>query len=395
MNKFIAKITKKKVPDSWKVELLDNVAVRGTGHTPNKQHPDYWNGGIKWVSLADSNKLDNRFIYSTDKEISRLGIQNSSAVLHPKGTVILSRDAGVGMSTVLSEEMAVSQHFIAWRCSEKLDNLYLYYWLQFMKAEFERMAVGSTIKTIGMGYFKKMEILLPTIEEQKQIAQILSTWDEAIESQKRLLSLYQVKKEALVQKIYDDTEGLATIKIGDFLSESKIPGTNGELAKKLSVKLYGKGVVKKERNIPGSSQTKYFIRKKGQFIYSKLDFLNGAFGIIPNELDGYESTLDMPAFDIDMQIVDPLFFYYLVSREKFYKEFIGFGKGGRKAKRINQKDFLRTEIKIPSRVVQEKIGNFLRLKTDVIENHNNKYQLLVKQKKGLMQKLLTGKVRVD
>ena len=54
----------------------------------------------------------------------------------------------------------------------------------------------------------------------------------------------------------------------------------------------------KEEIYKGSASTNYYIRKQGQFIYGKLDFLNQAFGIIPKELDGYESTLDSPAFDI-------------------------------------------------------------------------------------------------
>lgn len=101
------------LPEGWRLRLLDHVAKRGSGHTPSKDFPEYWNGGIKWVSLADSSQLDQGLIAKTDKEISETGIRKSSAVLHPAGTVVLSRDAGVGKSAVLGEAMAVSQHFIA------------------------------------------------------------------------------------------------------------------------------------------------------------------------------------------------------------------------------------------------------------------------------------------
>ena len=80
------------IPKEWKVVLLDEVAQRGTGHTPDVKKPEFYNGGIKWVSLADSNKLDNVYISETTKEISEKGIDNSSAVKHPAGTVIISRD---------------------------------------------------------------------------------------------------------------------------------------------------------------------------------------------------------------------------------------------------------------------------------------------------------------
>ena len=171
-----------RIPIEWDVTLLDSLAVRGSGHTPNKQRPAYWNGGIKWVSLADSRRLDDLRISETDKEISELGLKNSSAVLHPAGTVILSRDAGVGKSAILAHEMAVSQHFIAWRCMPtKLDNVYLYYWLQRDKPKFEGIASGSTIVTIGLPFFRSYSISAPRdVDEQIAISDKLANADSTI-----------------------------------------------------------------------------------------------------------------------------------------------------------------------------------------------------------------------
>jgi type I restriction enzyme S subunit len=142
------------IPEEWEDVLLDRVARRGSGHTPDKAHPEYWNGGIKWISLADSPALDRLYIDETYATISAQGLANSSAVLHPAGTVVLSRDAGVGKSAIMWTEMAVSQHFMAWRCGPELENHFLYYWLQSAKPQFERIADGSTIKTIGVPYFQ-------------------------------------------------------------------------------------------------------------------------------------------------------------------------------------------------------------------------------------------------
>jgi type I restriction enzyme, S subunit len=167
-------------PKAWIEGLLDDFAIRGSGHTPNKNAPSFWNGGIKWVSLADSSKLDQLYIHTTDKEISAEGIANSSAVLHPAGTVILSRDAGVGKSSILAEHMAVSQHFMAWKTGPKLVNTYLYYWLQYMKREFEAIAMGSTIKTIGLPYFRKLRIFVPSLNERERIAECLLQADRTI-----------------------------------------------------------------------------------------------------------------------------------------------------------------------------------------------------------------------
>mgnify|MGYP003669300514 CR=1 FL=1 len=169
------------IPKEWSCEFLDKLADRGSGHTPNRNIPHYWNGGIKWVSLADSSRLDHLYIEDTEFEISELGIQNSSAVLHPQGVVVLSRDAGVGKSAITTKPMAVSQHFMCWRCDERLDKYYLYYWLQFKKRMFENIAVGTTIQTIGLPYFRKLRISSPTNNsEQQQIGEILQAADQQI-----------------------------------------------------------------------------------------------------------------------------------------------------------------------------------------------------------------------
>lgn len=189
------------IPEDWEVKLLDDVAKRGTGHTPNKKNPNYYHGGVKWVSLTDSSKLDKGVISVTCKEISNEGINNSSAVLHNAGTVILSRDAGVGKSAILGCEMAVSQHFVTWRCEECLNNWFLYYYLQYKKTVFENIAIGSTIKTIGMPYFKQMKMIVPPIHEQEKIADILQLIDNQIEVNEKLKAKQEQLKRGLMQDL--------------------------------------------------------------------------------------------------------------------------------------------------------------------------------------------------
>ncbi len=190
-----------KIPKTWEVVKLDGVTKRGTGHTPDKKESSYYGGDILWVSLGDSKRLDDRFISETKTQISQEGVNNSSAVVHPAGTVILSRDAGIGKSAVLEYPMAVSQHFISWTCSEKLNNWFLYYLLQFQKPLFERIAIGSTIKTIGMGFFKKLEIQLPPKNEQKRIADALYLTDDKLDSLLNRKTEYETLKKGLMQQL--------------------------------------------------------------------------------------------------------------------------------------------------------------------------------------------------
>ena len=188
---------------AWEEEKLDDLARQGTGHTPKKAIAEYYNGGIKWVSLADSKRLDNGLISETEIEISEEGINNSSAVLHPAGSVILSRDAGVGKSAIISCSMAVSQHFIVWTCEPPvLSNWFLYYQLQLLKPLFERIATGSTIKTIGLPFFNAMRVTVPRPAEQHRIADCLSMLEARLAAQVQKLNALKTHKQGLLQQLF-------------------------------------------------------------------------------------------------------------------------------------------------------------------------------------------------
>jgi type I restriction enzyme S subunit len=192
----------------WVEEKLEDLAKRGSGHTPNKAKEEYYNGGIKWVSLADSKRLDNGLISETAIVISEQGIKNSSAVLHPAGSVILSRDAGVGKSAVMSESMAVSQHFIVWTCDKRrLSNWFLYYILQIKKPVFENVASGSTIKTIGLPFFKELRINVPSVPEQQRIATCLSSLDDLITAETQKHEALKSHKKGLMQGLFPQETG--------------------------------------------------------------------------------------------------------------------------------------------------------------------------------------------
>ena len=249
---------------------------------------------------------------------------------------------------------------------------------------------------------KRLPIPLPPLAEQRKIAAILSTWDEAITLTERLIEALRQRKQALMQLLltgevrFKEFEGedWSEVEIGSFLKESRISGGDGATAKKITVRLYGKGVYPKDDARTGSENTRYYVRKAGQFIYSKLDFLNGAFGIIPDNMDGYESTLDLPTFDISPSI-NALFFLNYVSREDFYKNFWGQAKGGRKARRVAPSELLETSIDLPLPPEQNKIAeaiHFMERHIDICIQYHN---ALVGQKRALMQQLLSGAIRVQ
>jgi type I restriction enzyme S subunit len=193
----------------WMVRKLEDLAKRGSGHTPSKSSSEYYDGGIKWVSLADSKFLDAGLISTTKIEISKQGIKNSSAVLHPAGTVLISRDAGVGKSAVMGISMAVSQHFIVWICNPSLlSNWFLYHLLQKMKPVFERNATGSTIKTIGLPFFKALCVSVPSLPEQQRIADCLTALDAFITSATQELETLKIHKKGLMQQLFPSAEAV-------------------------------------------------------------------------------------------------------------------------------------------------------------------------------------------
>jgi type I restriction enzyme S subunit len=123
-------------------------------------------------------------------------------VLHPAGIVVLSRDAGVGKSAITTEPMAVSQHFMCWKCDQKMDNHFLYYWLQFNKRTFENIAMGSTILTIGLPYFKRLKIACPVeLAEQQAIAKKLKSADTRIFAMRDHLAKLRKQKLGLMQDL--------------------------------------------------------------------------------------------------------------------------------------------------------------------------------------------------
>ena len=185
---------------------------------------------------------------------------------------------------------------------------------------------------------------------------------------------------------FRDVEGWEEKQVGDFLSESRLPGSKGNVAKKITVKLWGNGVFEKNEAVQGSINTQYFQRKSGQFIYSKLDFLNQAFGVIPPGLDNFESTVDLPCFDI-ADGLNSAFLLEYVMRKDFYARLGETADGSRKARRIHAETFLSFSITLPTPAEQQKIAECLSSLDELIAAQVRKLDALKTHKKGLMQQL--------
>ena len=164
-------------------------------------------------------------------------------------------------------------------------------------------------------------------------------------------------------------------KVGDYLTESREIGNKGDVARKMTVKLWGKGVYEKLE--AGSTNTQYFIRHANQFIYSKLDFLNCAFGVVPEELESLETTADVPAFDC--VYMNPYFMFYRTIQPSFYIQNGIIANGSRKAKRIHTDTFLEMPISVPCLTEQNKIVGYFQSLDHLITLHQRKIYIFIKK----------------
>ncbi len=241
------------------------------------------------------------------------------------------------------------------------------------------------------------QVYLPSLGEQVKISTFFSKLDGYIALLNKRTQLLALRRKAIIQKIFSKTIILKDDsgncypewepkKLSNFLMESRNKGTKGDQAKKLTVKLWGKGIVEKSKVHEGSENTQYYIRNKGQFIYSKLDFLNCAFAVIPAHLDNFESTIDLPAFDVTGDL-DPYFLLETVKRRDFYEKLGALADGGRKAKRVHADTFLSFSIDTPSIDEQRKIVKLVKKLDLQISIEEEKRLNVHNLKKSLLQQM--------
>ncbi|MGH3116874.1 MAG: restriction endonuclease subunit S [Streptomyces sp.] len=191
------------LPERWDVVPLGYVAKMGTGHTPDRNKPEYWEEcNIPWVTTTDVTRRPDSLVplMDTEQKISALGMANSAAALHPADTVMLSRTASVGYSVRIGQPMATTQAFVTWLPGPRLDSRYLLLVLRAMKQEWQRLAYGSTHLTIYMPDLDSIRIPLPPLEEQRRIADFLDAetarTDKTIAIAQRMRTVLSERKSA-------------------------------------------------------------------------------------------------------------------------------------------------------------------------------------------------------
>ena len=122
----------------WKECKLCNVAEIVGGGTPKTKVPEYWNGEIPWLTPRDLSNFSGRYISKGERNISKLGLENSSAKILPKGAILLSSRAPVGYLAIALNEISTNQGFRSLIPNSKTNSLFLFYLLKNNVENFEK-----------------------------------------------------------------------------------------------------------------------------------------------------------------------------------------------------------------------------------------------------------------
>lgn len=187
------------------------------------------------------------------------------------------------------------------------------------------------------------------------------------------------------------------VKLGTLLTESKIVSENPNPNNRIRVKLNVLGVEKRPVTKDKKGATKYYTRKTGQFVYGKQNLHKGAFGIIPEELDGFESSLDIPAFDVD-ELCYPEWIFYFFKKGNFYLKLESIAKGVG-SKRIHPKQIFMLDIFLPSKEEQKEVLDEIEkaelINQELVTEIEFQEENLIKLRQTILKDAVQGKLSQD
>ena len=186
--------------DKWIRLSIGDVAHVIGGGTPDTNIEDYWNGNIQWYTPSEIGK--EKYVTESERTLTQNGLDNSSAKILPPNTILLSTRATIGECSIAKQECCTNQGFQS-LIANKVTPEFLYYLIQTKKKDLLSKASGSTFAEISANEVRKIHICIPsTQEEQKAIVQPLSAYDEKIETECKILHLYELQKQYLLGQMF-------------------------------------------------------------------------------------------------------------------------------------------------------------------------------------------------
>ena len=389
------------IPSNWKIEKLENLAEIKRGkfsHRPRNE-PRFYGGEIPFIQTGDVTN-SNGYITKFSQTLNEEGLKISK--MFPKGTICITIAANIGDVGLLTFESAFPDSIIGIIPNRRLiDTTYLLYFMMRFKQFLDNTAVKSTQKNINLGYIKPLEVLLPPFNEQQKISSILSNVDDIIQTTQLLIDQLQILKRGLMKKLF--TEGLGHSEFQE-TKLGKIPNSWKIFSLDDVIDIYD------AKRVPLSSEQRK--NRQGTYPYCGAtgivdyidDFLfDGEYVLLAEDggkFEQYSSSayLMTGKFWVNnhahvicgkSQILNNHFLLYFLNKINLLDFIVGSTR-----QKLNQSALKKIKISIPPFEEQQKISNIFKNVDEKINLENNYIEKMKEIKKGLMQQLLTGKIRV-
>ena len=187
--------------EAWEQRKLGEIADIVGGGTPSTNNPSYWNGDIDWYAPAEIG--EQIFLTGSQKKITVLGLQKSSATILPVGSVLFTSRAGIGNTAILAKQGATNQGFQSIVPDSQItDSYFIFSRTHELKKYAEIVGAGSTFTEVSGKQMARMPILMPKIDEQVCIGTFFRNLDRLITLHQRKVALLQNIKKACLEKMF-------------------------------------------------------------------------------------------------------------------------------------------------------------------------------------------------
>lgn len=206
--------------ERWEMRPLSELMEPVLGKTPKRSEDEYWGGDIQWASAKDISQSKTRHIYDSAENMTEAGREASNAKILPAGTVVvIARGATMGRVAQLGKPMTFNQTCYALDTNDQLLDDYLYYAWQYVFGQVQAVSYGTVFDTITMKSFKDIEIPVPPVPIQREIAEVLSTLDDKVEMNRRISSNIEDTIELIYRSI-SETADSSMVEFGDICETS-------------------------------------------------------------------------------------------------------------------------------------------------------------------------------
>jgi type I restriction enzyme S subunit len=378
------------IPEDWEIIAIEYIGEIVSGGTPKTGIKEYWDGDIKWITPTDVTALKGlKFIEKTKRTISLDGLKSSSANMLPVKSLIVCTRATIGDSVINNVELSTNQGFKSLIPKSNFNTEYLYYVITSIKSLLIKLSSGSTFLELSTKAFKKIELPLPPLPEQQKIASILSTVDDKIEVIDQQIATTQQLKKGLMQRLLTKGIGHTEFKHSEL---GEIP-KSWEVTKIKNVLKIGSGKDYKHLD-PGEIPvfgTGGYMTSVNEYLYDGDSVGIGRKGTIdkPVFLQGKFWTVDTLFYTHSFENIIPYYVYLVFQTINWRSLNEATGVPSLSKPIIENVRFF-----LPPIPEQQKIATILNTVDDKLEVLTDKKCHYQELKKGLMQQLLTGKVRV-